>query len=199
MKVVAVNGSPRSQGNTYTAIRMMTDVLESQGIETEILQLGNQPISGCTVCGGCRKDPEGMCVLPGDHLRDYVKKMLEADGIILGSPVYYGAIAGGMKCFLDRAFYASAGQFRHKVGYAVTAVRRAGGVAAFQQLCSYFNLAEMIIAPTTYWGIGYGALPGQVQQDTEGEDTMRLAAMNMAMAPSHAGSHSGFPPCPSKN
>ena len=99
MKVVAVNGSPRSQGNTYTAIRMMTDVLESQGIETEILQLGNQPISGCTVCGGCRKDPEGMCVLPGDHLRDYVKKMLEADGIILGSPVYYGAIAGGMKCF----------------------------------------------------------------------------------------------------
>ena len=95
MKVVAVNGSPRFQGNTYTAIRMMTDVLESQGIETEILQLGNQPISGCTVCGGCRKDPEGMCVLPGDHLRDYVKKMLEADGIIL-------RVSGVLRCHCRR-------------------------------------------------------------------------------------------------
>ena len=180
MKVVAINGSPRLEGNTYHGIMTMVKELEREGISCEVLQLGNAAINGCTVCGGCRNSESPVCVLKGDILPEYVEKMAEADGIILGSPVYYGAIAGNMKSFLDRAFYASASRFRHKVGYAVTAVRRAGGLNAFQQLSSYFTLAEMITAPSTYWGIGFGGAPGQVEQDTEGQDTYILAAQNMA-------------------
>ncbi|MDL2224777.1 flavodoxin family protein [Eubacteriales bacterium OttesenSCG-928-M02] len=196
MKVVAVNGSPRANGNTYHGILTMAKELEKQGIETEILQIGTAPINGCTVCGGCRGTGASACVLGGDFLPAYVEKMVQADGIILGSPVYYGSIAGNMKSFLDRAFYASAPRFRHKIGYAVTAVRRAGGLNTFQQLVSYFNLAEMVLAPTTYWGIGYGGTPGQVEEDTEGQDTFSLAAQNMAWLMTMKEQSAVSPPAP---
>ncbi|MBE5781289.1 MAG: flavodoxin family protein [Clostridiales bacterium] len=180
MKVVAINGSPKEKGNTYHAIKTMADVLSTHGIETEILHVGGQVIRGCMACSGCRKSEGNLCVLPGDCVAEYTKKMLEADGIILGSPVYYGGIAGTMKSFLDRVFYGNSSNMRHKVGYAVTAVRRAGAVPTFQQLCSYLNLGEMIIAPSVYWGVGYGRLPGEITGDEEGEDTLTIAAENMA-------------------
>lgn len=179
MKVIAVNGSPRRDGNTFDLLSIMTRELETQGIETEMIQLG-AGVSGCIACAACRRAENHLCAIGGDILNETVLKLREADGMILGAPTYYGGIAGSMKCFLDRVFYTSSRYFQYKVGAAVTAVRRAGGVDVIHQINNYFNLAEMIISPSQYWQAVYGAAKGETVQDEEGIQTVIKNARAMA-------------------
>lgn len=180
MKVIALNGSPHKNGNTYQALRIMADELEKEGIETEIISIGGQNIHGCIACGYCATSENNQCVFKNDCVNEVVAKMKEADGFILGSPTYYAGIAGTMKAFLDRAFYSSSSYFRYKVATSVATVRRAGGVDVMHQLNNYLNLAETILPPSQYWTIGYGAAEGEVQQDGEGLQTLRKNARAMA-------------------
>ena len=183
MKVVAFNGSPNKKGNTYNAIKTVAAELEKEGIEVEIVHVGNKLIRGCIACGGCSRNQNERCVLEKDEVNEWIQKMKEADGIILGSPVYYSAIAGTMKSFLDRAFFvatSNGGMFRHKVGASVVAVRRSGGIPVFDQLNNYINYSEMIMPTSNYWNVAYGAAPGEVMQDEEGMQIMRVLGKNMS-------------------
>lgn len=183
MKVVAFNGSPRKEGNTFHAIKIVADELQKEGIETEIVHVGNKTIKGCIACGYCVKHKNEECVMKDDGVNDWIQKMKEADGIILGSPVYYSAIAGTMKSFLDRAFYVTGvndGMLRHKVGASVVAVRRSGGLPTFNQLNNYINYSEMIMPTSNYWNVIHGTKPGEALQDEEGVQIMRVLGKNMA-------------------
>ncbi len=183
MKVVAINGSPNKEGNTYCALRMIADELEKEGIEMEIIHVGNRVIRGCTACGLCGKNKDEKCVFGQDGVNECVQKMKEADGILLGSPVHYSAVAGTMKSFLDRAFYVAGkngGMFRHKVGASVVAVRRSGGLPAFNQLNNYINYAEMIVPTSNYWNVIHGTQAGDALKDEEGVQIMRVLGKNMA-------------------
>lgn len=181
MKVVAFNGSPKQKGNTYHAIKMVAEELEKAGIEVEIVHVGNKSIRGCLACGACTENNDEKCVIENDGVNEWIQKMKAADGIILGSPVHYSAISGTMKSFLDRAFYvANTGLLRHKVGAAVVAVRRSGGVATFNQLNNYINYAEMLIPGTNYWNVIHGTAPGEAAGDEEGKQIMRVLGKNMA-------------------
>lgn len=182
MKVVAFNGSPNKNGNTYEAIKVVAAELEKENIEVEIIHVGNKIIRGCLACGGCSRNMNEKCVIQNDEVNEWIQKMKEADGIILGSPVHYSAIAGTMKSFLDRAFLVTSvnGMLRHKVGASVVAVRRSGGVSTFSQLNNYINYSEMVMPTSNYWNVGYGTAPGEVAQDEEGNQIMRVLGKNMA-------------------
>lgn len=183
MKVVAFNGSPHAEGNTWHALKMVTAELEREGIETEIVHVGNKVIRGCIACGQCAQNKNERCVLPGDEVNEWLQKMKQADGIILSSPVHYAAVAGTMKSFLDRAFYVAGvndGMLRHKVGAAVVAVRRSGGLPTFDQLNNFLNYAEMLLPTSNYWNVIHGRAPGEVVRDEEGVQIMRVLGKNMA-------------------
>lgn len=183
MKVVAFNGSPKVRGNTYHAIRSVADELEKEGIEVEIIHVGNQLIQGCMACNWCRQHHNEQCVNKNDLVNEWIQKMKEADGIILGAPVHFSAIPGTMKSFLDRAFYVASvnkGLFRHKVGVSVVADRREGGIAVFDQLNNFLNYSEMILPASNYWNIAYGTTPGEVKKDAEGMRIMSVLGRNMA-------------------
>lgn len=183
MKVLAFNGSPKKEGNTYHAIKIVTDELEKEGIETEILHVGNKVIRGCIACGQCSKNKNEKCSIQNDDVNEWIQKMKEADGIILGSPVYYCGIAGTMKSFLDRAFLVTSvndRMLRHKVGASVSAVRRSGGIPTLNQLNNYINYSEMIIPTSNYWNVIHGGAPGEVLQDKEGVQIMRILGKNMS-------------------
>jgi multimeric flavodoxin WrbA len=180
MKVIAVNGSPHKDGNTSAALAAMADVLKDEGIDTEIIQIGGRPIHGCVGCGGCRKSEKNLCVFEDDPVNETSLKMREADGIILGAPTYYAGIPGDMKSFLDRTFFSGSAYFKYKVGSAVTAVRRAGGVDVTHQLMNFFNLAETVTPPSQYWMVVYGRNPGEASLDGEGMQTIRKNARAMA-------------------
>jgi multimeric flavodoxin WrbA len=184
MKVVAFNGSPRKEGNTYTAIKIVMDKLEAAGIETEIVHVGNKVIRGCMACNQCVKNQNEKCIMD-DDVNIWIQKMKEADGIILGSPTHYAAIGGTMKSFLDRAFYVTSvnkGMLRHKVGAAVVAVRRSGGVPTFNQLNNYLNYSEMMMPTSNYWNVIHGTAPGEALQDAEGVQIMEVLGENMVLA-----------------
>lgn len=181
MKVVAFNGSPKKEGNTYHAIKMVEEELKQEGIAVEIIHVGDKAIRGCLACNACVRNKNGKCIIDNDEVNIWIQKMREADGILLGSPVYYSAIAGTMKSFLDRAFYvANDGSLRHKVGAAVVAVRRSGGVTTFNQLNNYINYAEMLMPSTNYWNVIHGTAPGEAIEDEEGKQIMRILGKNMA-------------------
>ena len=180
MKVIAINGSPRKNGNTSQALKIMADELEEQGIEVEIIQIGHLNIHGCIGCGYCRTSADNQCVLKDDIVNDVAKKMREADGFILASPTYYAGIAGTMKAFLDRVFYTSSKYFKYKVATSISVVRRAGGVDVVHQLNNYLNLAQTVMPPSQYWTIAYGLAKGEVIQDKEGIQTIRKNARSMA-------------------
>lgn len=182
MNVIAINGSPKAEGNTYHGLKIVCESLENEGISTEIIHVGNKNIHGCLACGGCAKNQNEKCVID-DEVNDIIQKLKNADGILIGSPVYYASMAGTMKCFLDRAFYvasASGGLYRHKVGASVVAVRRSGEVATFDHLNHYFTIGEMFLAASSYWNVIHGRLPGEAIQDEEGVQTMRVLGKNMA-------------------
>lgn len=183
MKVVAINGSPKANGNTAMALKTVGAELTAQGIDFEILQVGGKSMRGCVGCGGCANNKDQKCVFGDDVVNEYIQIMKEADGILLGSPVYFADMSGTLKCFLDRVFYVSGANgnlFRHKVGASVAAVRRAGGVPALDQMNKYILYAEMIMPGSTYWNILYGRVPGDGSQDGEGLQTMRSLGQNMA-------------------
>lgn len=183
MKVVAFNGSPKKEGNTYHAIKMVTDELEKEGIEVEIVHVGNKAVRGCLACNGCVRNQNEKCVIANDEVNEWIQKMKEADGIILGSPVHYSALGATMKAFLDRAFYVTSvnkAMLRHKVGASVVAVRRSGGIPTFEQLNNYINYCEMLMPTSNYWNVIHGTEPGEVQQDEEGRQIMRVLGKNMA-------------------
>ncbi|MBQ4637233.1 MAG: flavodoxin family protein [Clostridia bacterium] len=179
MKIIAFNGSPKRNGNTYHALKIACNELEAQGFETEIVCVGERDIPGCKACGGCT---DGKCVFGDEWFKEMTQKAIEADGIILGSPVYYASINGTMKAFLDRLFFQRGmkNKLRHKVGGAVSICRRAGSVSTFDHLNHYFTISEIIVAPSTYWNIGIGMGPGDFTLDREGVSTMVNMAKNMA-------------------
>lgn len=183
MKVVAINGSPRKNGNTYEAIKNVAKELEKENIEVEIIHIGNKVIRGCVACGGCARNMNERCTYEKDEVNELIQKMKEADGIILGSPVHYSAIAGTMKSFLDRVFYVASvngGLFRHKVGASIVAVRRSGGLPTFDQLNNYINYSEMVMPTSNYWNVAYGTAPGEAVKDEEGMQIMSVLGQNMA-------------------
>lgn len=182
MKVIAVNGSPKADGNTYNSLQLVGDELQKEGIEFEIIHIGNKVIRGCIACGSCAKTLDERCIFT-DEVNDALQKLKAADGILLGSPVHYAGVAGTMKSFLDRLFYvagANGNLFRHKVGATVVAVRRSGGVSTFDTLNHYINYAEMIMPGSNYWNVAHGRAPGEMLQDGEGVQVMRVLGKNMA-------------------
>lgn len=183
MKVIAINGSPKKEGNTYHALKMVGNELIANGIGFEILHIGHKMIHGCTACGKCAENKDEKCSLGSDGLNQWIQTIKAADGIILGSPVYYSGIAGTMKCFLDRLFYVSGANgnlLRHKVAAAVVAVRRTGGSSTLDGLYHYLTYAEMVVATANYWNVIHGRNAGEVTQDGEGVQVMRMLGKNMA-------------------
>jgi multimeric flavodoxin WrbA len=182
MKVIAVNGSPNKEGNTYHALSMIGDEIKLNGIDFEILHVGHKLIHGCTACGTCSKTKDEKCNIKTDDLNTWLQQIKSANGIIIGSPVYYSGIAGTMKSFLDRLFYvagANGGLFRQKVAAAVVAVRRTGGSATFDQLNHYLTYSEMIIATSNYWNVIHGRVAGEAAKDEEGRQIMRVLGRNI--------------------
>jgi len=183
MKVIAINGSPRAEGNTAQALSVLGKQLAESGIELEIVHIGHKAIHGCTGCSRCFVNRDEQCSIKGDGVNEVIQQMKQADGIIIASPVYYAGIAGTMKCFLDRAFYVSGvngNLFRNKVGASVVAVRRTGGSVTFDSLNHYLLYSEMMIATSNYWNIIHGRAPGEIHQDEEGVQIMQVLAKNMA-------------------
>jgi len=184
MKVVAINGSPKNNGNTAQLIDTITQELAKENISTEVLHIGNKTIRGCFGCGACAKNQDERCVAKDDeYVNECIQKMKEADGILIGTPVHWAGIAGTMKSFLDRAFYVSSANgnlFRHKVGASIVAVRRSGGVSTFDAMNHYLNYAEMILPTSNYWNVAHGRVPGEVHEDFEGIQIARVMGKNMA-------------------
>ena len=177
MKVLLINGSPNANGNTAFALRQMVEIFESEGITAEIMQVGNQKIHGCTACGGCCK--HGKCVFD-DLVNEAAEKLKDADGIVLGSPVYYASPNGTLLSFLDRLFYSSGTiDKRMKVGSSVVVARRGGCSASLDVLNKYFSISQMPIASSTYWNLIHGSKPCEAAQDAEGIRTVRNLAKNM--------------------
>lgn len=177
MKVLLINGSPNAKGCTYTALSEVAKVLQENGIETEIAQVGNQPIRGCIGCGGCAG--KSRCVFNDDITNEMIAKMEQADGLIIGSPVYFASPNGNLISMLDRLFYAG-GCFAHKPAAAVVSARRGGTTASLDDLNKYFTIRQMPIVASTYWNMVHGSCPEDVMQDKEGLQTMHNLGQNMA-------------------
>lgn len=177
MKVLVINGSPRPQGCTARALREVTEELERNGIETETLHIGNKDIRGCVACNSCSKT--GKCVF-NDIVNEAAKKFEEADGLIVGSPVYYSSPNGTLLSFLDRLFYSTPFSKRMKVGAAVVSARRGGTTASFDVLNKYFTISEMPVVSSTYWNNVHGFTAEDVEKDKEGLQVMRNLARNTA-------------------
>jgi multimeric flavodoxin WrbA len=177
MKVLAVNGSPHARGNTYFAICAAAKELEANGVEVEILHVGDKLIRGCLACGKCGE--LGRCVID-DAVNENLDKILGADGLILASPVYFSGIAGTMKCYLDRTFEIASQKMRHKVGVGIAVARRSGGRSTVDSLSYFMSYCEMVIPSSRYWNIIHGTEPGEVEQDLEGQQTLRTLGRNLA-------------------
>ena len=183
MKVVAFNGSPRKEGNTFQSLQIVMAELQKEGIETELIQVGGKALHGCTACYGCYKNKDRECVIKKDDLNSYVAKMIEADGIIIGSPVYFSNVTSEVKAFMDRAgMVARANDYLldKKVGAAVLAVRRAGATFAFSAINFFFFIQQMIVPGSIYWNLAIGREPGEVQNDEEGILTFKTLGQNMS-------------------
>lgn len=177
MKVLIINGSPRKEGNTAVALDEVRKTLEAEGIETETVHVGHKDIHGCIACGKCKET--GKCVF-SDIVNEVAPKFAEADGLVIGSPVYYASPAGTMLSFLDRLFYSTPFDKTMKVGAAVAVCRRGGAGTTFDVLNKYFTICGMPVASSQYWNSVHGRLPGEAAQDVEGLQTMRTLGRNMA-------------------
>ena len=178
MKVLLVNGSARAAGCTFTALQEVAAALGKNGIETEIIQVGAQPIAGCIGCGACGK--LGKCFRDGDGINEFVEKAKEADGFVFGSPVHYASASGALTSFMDRAFYAGRKAFQGKPGACVVSCRRGGAASTFDQINKYFTISNMPVVSSQYWNMVHGNTPDEVRQDLEGLQTMRTLGNNMA-------------------
>jgi len=183
MKVIAFNGSGRKDGNTAILLKTVLEELSKEGIETELIQLAGESLQGCIACYKCRKNMDRKCAVTTDNLNEYLGKMIEADGIVLGSPVYFTDVTANMKALIERSGFVSTGNgglFKRKVGAAVVAVRRAGAVRTFDTLNHLFLYSQMFLVSSTYWNLGIGRDPGDVKDDEEGIRTMKTLGENMA-------------------
>jgi multimeric flavodoxin WrbA len=183
MKIVAFNGSARKDGNTAILINYVLKELDKQGIETELLQLAGKKIRGCKACYKCFENKDQQCSFKNDILNECMAKMIEADGIILGSPTYFTDVSTEMKALIDRTGFvarANGDMLKRKLGAAVVAARRAGSIHAFDTLNHFFLIAQMIIPGSSYWNIGFGRNTGEVEKDEEGILIMKTLGQNMA-------------------
>ena len=183
MKVLAINGSARKDGNTAILINTVFGQLEKEGVETEMVQLAGHKIRGCTACGECYKNQDKRCVIKDDIVNDCIEKMLAADGIILGSPTYFSNVTSELKALIDRSGYvvrANSNLLARKVGAAIIAVRRTGAMPTFDTINHFFLISSMIVPGSSYWNVGIGRAAGDVNQDEEGLETMRDLGQNMA-------------------
>lgn len=177
-KVLLINGSGNEHGCTYTALSEVAATLEKEGITTEIIQLGKDPVRDCIGCGACAK--LGKCIFDDDLVNRVHEKALEADGFVFGTPVYYAHPSGRILSFLDRLFYSGGGAFAFKPGAAVASARRAGTTASLDALNKYFTIARMPVVSSNYWNMVHGNTPEEVKQDLEGLQIMRGIGQNMA-------------------
>lgn len=180
MKALLVNGSPRPKGCTFTALSELAKTLEENGIETEIIQIGNKDIRGCIACRKCHSTGSGKCIFD-DIVNKVAPKFAEADAFVIGSPVYFASPAGGAVAFLDRLFFSTLNVDKTmKVGAAVVSCRRGGNTATFDMLNKYFTMTGMPVVSSQYWNMVYGGSPEEVLQDEEGLQTMTTLGRNMA-------------------
>ena len=177
MKVLLLNGSPKAKGNTALALNEMAAVFAQEGIEAEIIQVGHQAVRGCIACGSCGKN--GKCVFD-DAVNEVATKFEAADGIVIGSPVYYAGANATLMVFLQRLFYSTRFDKTMKVGASVVIARRGGCSATYDEMNKFFGISGMPIASSQYWNSVHGGAPGQVLEDAEGMQTMRTLARNMA-------------------
>lgn len=183
MKVIALNGSARKDGNTAILINCVFDELKKEGIETELIQMAGKPIQGCIACYKCFKNQNRRCSVEKDMLNEIIAAMEPAEGILLGSPTYFSDVSSGMRAFIERCgFVARANDymFKGKVGAAVVAVRRAGAIPAFSSMNLFLHYMQMFMPGASYWSIGIGRDPGDVLKDDEGIQTMKSLGQNMA-------------------
>ena len=183
MKVIAFNGSARKEGNTAILLNLVLDELKAEGIETELYSLAGKPVQGCIACFKCFEKKNKRCSVEKDIINECIAKMVEADGILLGSPTYFADVSASMKALIERCGMvgrANEGLYKRKVGAAVVAVRRAGGIHVFNSLNYFFSINEMIIPGSSYWNLGIGRQPGEVSADAEGVQTMKNLGKNMA-------------------
>lgn len=184
MKVVAFNGSPRANGNTAQSIQMVLEELNKEGIETEVVQLGGRKVFGCLACGKCWETQNNRCIREDDDMNQFIQKIQEADGIIIGSPTYFSNVSTEVKALIDRCGFVSKANggalLRGKVGASVVSVRRAGSTFVYSAINFFFGIAEMIIPSSSYWNMTLSLEPGDVQKDVEGIETFQILGKNMA-------------------
>lgn len=177
MKVILVNGGPHEKGCTYTALEEVSNTLQKNGIETEIMWLGNNPIAGCIGCNACLKT--GKC-FRGDIVNEFLEKTKEADGFVFGTPVHFASMSGALTSFMDRVFYGRGELFKNKPACGVMSCRRGGASATFDEINKYFAMNNMPIVTSQYWNQVHGTNPEEVRKDEEGMQTMRTLGNNMA-------------------
>jgi multimeric flavodoxin WrbA len=183
MKVVAFNGSPRVGGNTEQAIKIVFEELQKLGIETELVQLGGRKVYGCLACGKCREKKDNRCVRKDDEMNTFIQKIFEADGIILGSPVYFSNVSTEIKALIDRCGFvakANGDVLKGKVGAAVVSARRAGATFTYAAINMFFGISQMIVPGSSYWNMTLSLQPGDIQKDEEGIRTFKTLGQNMA-------------------
>jgi multimeric flavodoxin WrbA len=184
MKVLAINGSARKNGNTSILLNVVLDELKKEGIKTELLQMAGKRIQGCRACYKCIKKKDFRCVIDKDCLNEWMEKMRKADGILLGSPTYFSDVTSGMRALIERCGFVSRANdymLKRKVGASVVAVRRAGGIPAFSSMNLFLSYSQMIIPGSSYWHVGIGGREiGDVEKDEEGIQTMKTLGVNMA-------------------
>jgi multimeric flavodoxin WrbA len=183
MKILGINGSPRQNGNTKLLLETAFKPLETAGFETELFQLGSKPVHGCTACGKCREIKNQQCHIKNEVINTCIAKMVEADAIILGSPVYFADVTTEMKALIDVAGYVTRGNghlLKRKVGAGLISVRRGGQMHTFESLNNFFLINQMIVPGSSYWNFAYGKDPGDVLNDEEGMQTIRTLGENMA-------------------
>jgi multimeric flavodoxin WrbA len=183
MKIVAFNGSPRMDGNTHLLLQEVCKELTKQNIETEIIQIGGNMFQGCMGCRKCVENRDEKCVICNDGINQWLQIIKNADGLLLGSPVYFGDITPELKAFIDRIGYVTRANghiLKHKISAAVIAVRRAGGLTAFDTINRFFLINQMIVVGSSYWNIGFGGAKGEVLHDREGINTMQTLGKNIA-------------------
>ncbi|MDD5099616.1 MAG: flavodoxin family protein [Syntrophales bacterium] len=183
MKVLAINGSARRNGNTAILLKTVLDEMKKEGIKTELLQMAGKPILGCRACNKCITKKNFRCAMDRDFVNEWLMKMREADGILLGSPTYFCDVTAGMRAFIERVGRVARGNdymLKRKVGAAVVAVRRAGGIPAFSSINLFLSYMQMILPGSSYWHVGIGREIGDVKKDEEGLQTMKTLGENMA-------------------
>jgi len=183
MKVVAFNGSPHKEGNTYTLLKITCEAIEAEGIQTEIVNIGGKPVRGCLACRKCFENKDNKCIQTEDKINTCIEKIIEADGMLIGSPTYFSDVTPEVKALIDRAGFvgfANNGLFKRKLGAAVVAVRRAGAIHVFDSINHFFLISQMIVPGSSYWNLGVSGSTGTVFGDEEGKRTMQNLGKNIA-------------------